>query len=86
MTRHASGLGAAVLSILFACATAGQGSIVNAVRDATGTRRIYWNPHRTAKVTLAAGTHHLQSVLGAVQTVRPHATITVGQAPVMASR
>jgi len=68
------------------CATDRRGTYHCAVRDATGTRRIYWNPNRTAQVTLAAGTHHLQSVLGAVQTVRPHQTITVGRAPVMASR
>jgi polysaccharide biosynthesis protein PslG len=68
------------------CARDRHGTYRCVVRDATGTRRIYWNPNSTAKVTLAAGTHHLQSVLGAVQNVRPHATITVGRAPVMAFR
>jgi polysaccharide biosynthesis protein PslG len=56
------------------------------VRDASGTRRIYWNPFRSAQVTLAGGAHHLVGVLGGVATVHPHAKIRVGRAPVMATR
>jgi len=56
------------------------------VRDGSGTRRIYWNPFRTATVTLARGAHHRENVLGGVSSVRPRETLRVGRAPVMVSR
>lgn len=68
------------------CAKDGHGTYRCVVRDASGTRRIYWNPYRTAQVRLAANAHHLQAVLGSRKTVRPHETIKVGRAPVMVSR
>jgi hypothetical protein len=68
------------------CAKDAHGTYHCVVRDSSGTRRIYWNPFRTAKVRLAGNAHHLHGVLGGSTTVRPHATIKVGRAPVMASR
>jgi hypothetical protein len=56
------------------------------VRDASGTRWIYWNPFGTGRVHLGRKVHHLQSVLGDVHTVRPRATIRVGYQPVLAYR
>jgi hypothetical protein len=68
------------------CAKDRHGTYRCVVHDASGTRRIYWNPFTTAKVTLAGGAHHLVGVLGGVSAVHPHATISVGRAPVMATR
>jgi hypothetical protein len=67
------------------CAKDRHGTYHCVVRDASGTRRIYWNPFHTANVRLAGNAHHLQAVLGSRNTVRPHATIRVGRAPVMVS-
>jgi hypothetical protein len=53
------------------------------VRDASGTRHIYWNPFRTGSVRLPKGVHHLQGVLGAISSVKPRQTIKVGYKPVM---
>jgi len=68
------------------CAKDRHGTYHCVVRDSSGTRRIYWNPFRTATVRLAGNAHHLQAVLGSRKAVRPHATIKVGRAPVMVSR
>jgi polysaccharide biosynthesis protein PslG len=68
------------------CAKDRRGTYRCVVRDASGPRSIYWNPYRTGTVRLARGVHHLTGVLGATKTVHPHARITVGRAPVMASR
>jgi polysaccharide biosynthesis protein PslG len=68
------------------CAKDRHGTYHCVVRDSSGTRRIYWNPFRTATVRLAGNAHHLQAVLGSRKAVRPHATIKVGRAPVMVTR
>jgi hypothetical protein len=68
------------------CAKDGHGTYHCVVRDTSRTRIIYWNPYRTARVTLGRHAHHVQGVLGAVHTVRPHTSITVGRAPVAAYR
>jgi polysaccharide biosynthesis protein PslG len=68
------------------CAKDRHGTYRCVVRDKTGTRSIYWNPFGTATVRLPRGVHHLQGVLGGVQSVKPHATIRVGYKPVMAYR
>jgi hypothetical protein len=53
------------------------------VTDSTGTKRIYWNPFRQAKVRLAQSARHKQNVLGSVTTVRGGSTLTVNYAPVL---
>ena len=68
------------------CATDRHGTYTCVVRDSSGTRRIYWNPARRARVRLAANAHHLQGVFGGVTQVKPHARITVTGRPVMAGR
>jgi hypothetical protein len=63
-----------------------QGTYTCVVRDSTGTRRIYWNPYRTASVRLPRGVHHLQGVLGAISTVRPRQLLSVNFKPVLVYR
>lgn len=61
-----------------------QGTYTCVVRDSSGTRRIYWNPFRTARVRLAGNAHHLTREFGGVTRVTPRSTITVRYRPVMA--
>jgi hypothetical protein len=68
------------------CARDRRGTYTCVVRDSSGTRRIYWNPFRHAKVTLASNAHQLENVLGTVSTAEPGSTIRVGPTPVMATR
>jgi polysaccharide biosynthesis protein PslG len=68
------------------CAKDRQGTYRCVVRDASGSRSIYWNPYRTGTVRLSGRVHHLTGVLGATKKIRPHSRIKVGRAPVMASR
>jgi hypothetical protein len=62
------------------------GTYTCVVRDASGTRHIYWNPFRTGSVRVPRGAHHRQGSLGAVSSVTPGQTIKVGYAPVMLHR
>ena len=63
-----------------------RGTYTCVVRDSTGTRRIYWNPFRTAKVKLAPNAHHLTSELGVRSRVRPGSVIKVSYRPVLAGK
>ena len=65
------------------CAKDGHGTYTCVVKDSSGTRRIYWNPNRKAKVHLAAGARHAQGILGAVSKVKGGSTLTVDFKPVM---
>jgi hypothetical protein len=68
------------------CARDPHGTYTCVVRDASGTRRIYWNPFGHARVHLADDAHHEESVLGVTSTVAPGSTIRVGPKPVLVSR
>ena len=52
------------------------GTYTCVVRDASGTRRIYWNPFHRATVRLAPGAHHLHGLLGGTQPVKGGSRLT----------
>jgi hypothetical protein len=60
-----------------------KGTYTCVVTDSTGTRRIYWNPTRTATVKLAAGAHRKQTEYGAVFPVKGGSNLAVDYRPVM---
>jgi hypothetical protein len=68
------------------CRADRRGTHTCVVRDATGTRYVYWNPFHRATVRLPRGVHQLQGVLGAISTVKPRSRLRVGYKPVMVSR
>lgn len=65
------------------CAKDSHGTYLCVVTDSTGTKRIYWNPFRQAKVKLAQTARHKQGVLGSITTVKGGSTLTVNYAPVL---
>jgi hypothetical protein len=67
------------------CAKDSRGTYTCVVKDASGVRRIYWNPFRKVTVKLPAGVHHKQTVLGTSSTLSSR-KLTVTYAPVMVSR
>jgi hypothetical protein len=65
------------------CPTDRHGTYRCVVRDADGKRYIYWNPFRSARVTLPSGVHEAVGVLGATSPVAPRSTLKVAFKPVM---
>jgi hypothetical protein len=59
------------------------GTYTCVVKDKSGKRHIYWNPFRTARVTLPRRAHHLHGVLGGSSDVKPGSRLEVGFKPVM---
>ena len=68
------------------CAKDARGTYTCVVTDSSGTRRIYWNPFRRAKVQLASGARHKQGALGAITSVKGGSTLTVDFRPVLVYR
>jgi polysaccharide biosynthesis protein PslG len=68
------------------CSRNTHGTYTCVVSDSSGTRRIYWNPFHSAKVTVSGGARHKQNVLGAISRVQGGATISVDYRPVMVYR
>jgi hypothetical protein len=65
------------------CQRDARGTYTCVVRDASGTRRIYWNPFRRATIRLATNAHHVHHLLGATTTVAPGSRLTVDYRPVL---
>jgi hypothetical protein len=68
------------------CPADRHGTYTCVVKDASGVRRIYWNPFHAAQVRLPRNAHHLTTELGVRKSVAPRSTIKVGYKPVMAGR
>jgi hypothetical protein len=54
------------------------------VTDASGTRRIYWNPFHQATVRLAPGARQVHGLLGSTRHVAAGSRLIVDYRPVMA--
>ena len=65
------------------CQRDSKGTYTCVVKDASGTRRIYWNPFRRATVTLSAGARHVHGLLGGTRNVAGGSRLTVDYRPVM---
>lgn len=68
------------------CARDRHGTYTCVVRDSTGTRRIYWNPFRHARITLPGNARALHGVLGGHRPVTAGTSLSVGWRPVMVTR
>ncbi len=66
------------------CQRDARGTYTCVVTDASGTRRIYWNPFHRATVRLAPGARHVHGLLGGQTKVRGGSRLTVDFRPVMA--
>jgi len=60
-----------------------KGTYTCVVKDASGTRRVYWNPFRRATVKLAAGARQVHGLLGSTRNVAGGSRLAVDYRPVM---
>ena len=65
------------------CQRDSKGTYTCVVKDASGTRRIYWNPFRRATVKLSAGARQVHGLLGSTRHVAGGSRLTVDYRPVM---